>query len=71
MATTFSDVVDQVQRLDSESKHELLELIRRWLVDEGREEILQNARVAESAHARGEAKSGGVDDLLADLDGED
>ena len=71
MATTFSDVVDQVQRLDSESKHELLELIRRWLVDERREEILQNARVAESAHARGETKSGGVDDLLADLDGED
>lgn len=68
---TFSRIVDDVRRLDVESKHELLALLRKWLIEERREEIARNAELAASAHAQGQARSGNIDDLMADLYGED
>ena len=67
MATTFSDIVGYVRGLDVESKQEFLLLIRQWLIEERREQILCNAAEAEAEHASGESKSGTVDDLMADL----
>ena len=71
MPTTFSEIAEQVHDLDSESKHELMKLIRAWLVDERREEILRNAKQAEAEHALGQTRAGSVDDLMADLYAED
>ena len=71
MATTFAQIVDEVHGLDQESKHELLEMIRAWLVEERREEICRNAVEAERELALGQVKRGSVDDLMADLHGED
>jgi hypothetical protein len=65
--TTFSDIVGSVRKLDLESKEELVALIRRWLIEERRDEILRNAAEAEAEYARGESKSGAVEDLMADL----
>jgi len=71
MSTTFAEIVEQIRGLDRESKEELAELIRAWLAQERREVILGNAREAEAAHIRGEAKSGDVEALMADLYAED
>ena len=72
MATlTYSELVDEVRHLDEESKQELADLIHAWLVEERREEILRNARRADEEIASGQAKRGGVDDLMADLNAED
>ena len=67
MATTFSDIVGYVRGLDVESKQELLRLIRQWLIEERRDQILRRATEAETEHPRGESKSGAVEDLMADL----
>lgn len=71
MHTTFSDIVEQVRELDAESKTELLDLIRAWLIEERRDEIARNARLAEVECTRGDAKTGTVDDLMAGLYAED
>ncbi len=71
MPTTFSEIVDHVRQLDPESKHELLRLLRQWVVEERREEILRHAEEAETEHAHGRAKTGSVDELIADLYAED
>ena len=71
MAATFSEIVDRVHELDSESKQELLTLIRRWLIDDRREEILRSAKQAEAEFSQGEARTGNVDELMADLYSDD
>jgi hypothetical protein len=67
MEITFAEIVDQVRNLDGESKHELMELMRAWLVEDRREEIRRSAEQAEAEHAQGQTKSGSVNDLMADL----
>jgi len=71
MNSNFSDIVDQVHHLDTQSKTELLDLLRAWLIEERREEIARNARESHEAYQRGEAKQGTAADLMADLYGED
>jgi len=71
MSTTFAAIVEEIRALDKESKEDLLELIRAWLIEERRGDILRNAEQAEAEHAQGQTKSGDVDALMADLHAED
>lgn len=71
MTASFADIAEQVQRLDADEKEELLNLIRAWLVEQRREEIAENARLAHDAYAGGALKTGNLDDLTADLYAED
>lgn len=70
MATTFADIVNEVQSLDADAKRELMDLLSAWLVQERREEILRNAQQAKQEYSQGLAKRGGVNELMADLHAE-
>ena len=67
MGPTFAEIVAGVRQLDHESKGELTEMIRAWMIEERRAEILHNARAAEAELAHGQTRTGSVDDLLAGL----
>ena len=71
MHTTFSDIVEQVRGLDLEAKTELAALLHAWLIEERRGEIARSAQESDREHAEGKTKSGGVEDLMADLYAED
>ncbi len=71
MQTSFADIVESIQNLDTEAKRELLDLIQTWLIEERRQEIARNADTARAEHAQGKLKSGSIDELMADLHGED
>ena len=71
MSTTFAAIVEEVRALDKESKEDLLEPIRAWLIEERRGDILRNADRAEAEQAEGQTKSGDVEALMADLYAED
>ena len=71
MRASFSEIVDRIQELDTDSKEELLGLLRAWLAEDRRQEIARNARDARSEYAQGKLKSGDIDDLMADLYAED
>jgi hypothetical protein len=71
MRASFSEIVDRIQELDSDSKEELLDLLRAWLAEDRRQEMARNAREARSEYAQGKLKTGGVDELMADLYAED
>jgi hypothetical protein len=71
MQTPFAEIVEQVHQLDSNSKLELMCLLRAWLIEERREEIAGNVQAAQQEYAQGRARSGTVDDLMADLYAED
>jgi hypothetical protein len=71
MSTNFANVAEEARQLDTGSKEELVRLLRAWLVEERREEIRQNAVNAERELSLGKAKSGTVEDLMADLYAQD
>jgi len=71
MSSTFAELVDEVQELDTDTKEELASLIKAWLIEERREGIVRNAMDTDRELQEGTSKSGGIDDLMADLDAED
>jgi hypothetical protein len=53
---TFSDVVEAIQRLSSDEKHEIQLLLQHCLREERREEIYENFQSAQIEQQNGELK---------------
>ena len=68
---TLQEIIDQVQSLSIEEQDQLFELIRKRRIENRRAEILANAQEVMEAFKNGTAKRGSVDDLIADLLGDD
>ena len=68
---TFQEIIDQVESLSIEDQDQLFELIRKRRIENRRDEILANAQEVMEAFKNGTAKRGSVDDLIADLLGDD
>ena len=67
---TFQEIIDQVESLSIEDQDQLFELIRKRRIENRRAEILANAQEVMEAFKNGTAKRGSVDDLIADLLGD-
>ena len=46
MSQTFAEVVEDVRQLSSEEKHELQELLKKFLIEERRREMLENGKAS-------------------------
>jgi phosphopantothenate synthetase len=68
MSQTFAEVVEDVRQLTSAEKEELQEIIKKCLIDERRQEILENAEAGIEEMRRGELKSfSNVNELMDSL----
>ena len=68
---TVQEILNSVDKLSVEDREYLFEVLRRRRIEEQRAEILANAHEVMQAFKEGRAKVGTVDDLLADLLGDD
>ncbi|MEG4862013.1 MULTISPECIES: hypothetical protein [unclassified Microcoleus] len=68
---TFQEIIESIERLTIEDQERLFELIRKRRIENRRAEILANAQEVMQAFKNGTAKRGTVDDLIADLLGDD
>ncbi|MFM9267606.1 hypothetical protein [Tychonema sp. BBK16] len=68
---SIQEIIDQVQSLSIEDQDQLFELIAKQRIENRRAEILANAQEVMQAFKNGTAKRGSVDDLIADLFGDD
>ena len=68
---TVQEIIDQVESLSIEDQDQFFELIRKRRTENRRDEILANAQEVMEAFKNGTAKRGSVDDLIADLLGDD
>ena len=71
MTASFAEIAEQVQQLNLDEKEELCDLIHLWLIEQKREQFAKNASLAKAAYAEGTLKSGNLNDLMADLNGDD
>ena len=68
MSQTFAEVVEEVKQLSPAEKEELHELLKKYLIEERRREILENAEAGMEEMRRGELKSfSNADDLMDSL----
>ena len=67
-ATSFQQALEMVERLPEEQQQDLLEIIRNRQRERRRDALAASVAQAREELARGEARRGTVDELLADLD---
>jgi len=67
----FQEIIDSIEGLPIEDQDYLFELIRKRRIENRRAEILANAQEVQQSFKDGTAKRGSVDDLIADLLGDD
>lgn len=68
---TVQDIVKSIEQLSVEDREELFEIIRQRRVEQREAEILAQRQELKQAIADGTAKTGSVQDLIADLVGDD
>ncbi len=68
---TLQEIIEQVQSLSIEDQDQFFDWIRKRRIENRRDEILANAKEVMEAFKNGTAKRGSVDDLIADLLGDD
>ena len=67
----FQQIIDSIEGLSIEDQDYLFELIRKRRIENRRQEILANSEEVMKSFENGTAKKGSVDDLIADLLGDD
>jgi len=67
MDVTFQEVLDIVQSLPEYQQEDLIDIIRRRLIEQRRDKLADTIREAREEFARGEVKKGSVDDLIKEL----
>jgi len=64
---TFQDALDVVESLPEHQQEDLIDIIRRRIIEHRRDLLAENIRKARQEFARGEVKRGSVDDLMKEL----
>ncbi|MBM4334232.1 MAG: hypothetical protein FJ117_23995 [Deltaproteobacteria bacterium] len=67
MDITFQKALDIVESLPEYQQEDLIDIIRRRLIEQRRDRLADSIREAREEYARGEIKKGTVDDLMKEL----
>ena len=68
---TLQEIISSINSLPTEDQEHLFEFLRQQRIENRQQEILANAQGVMQAFKNGTAKRGSVDDLIADLLGDD
>ena len=67
MEVTFQEVLDIVESLPEYQQEDLVDSIRRRLIEQRRDRLADSIEEARGEYARGEVKKGTVDDLMKEF----
>jgi hypothetical protein len=67
MDVTFQEVLDIVESLPEYQQEDLVDIIRRRLIEQRRDRLAESIRESREEYARGEVKKGTVDELMKEL----
>jgi len=67
MDVTFQEVLDIVESLPEYQQEDLVDIIRRRLIEQRRDRLANSIREAREEYGRGEVKRGTVNDLMKEL----
>jgi uncharacterized membrane protein len=64
---TFDEALEIIESFPEDQRESIIEIARRRLIEERREKLAQTVMVAREEYARGEIRSGTVDDLIREI----
>jgi NADH:ubiquinone oxidoreductase subunit E len=67
-AGPFQEALEIVESLPDYQQDDLIEIIRKRRLDRRREALLENIKEAQAEYARGECRTGTVEDLMREID---
>ena len=67
MKTTFSDVLESVESLPMDEKEMLIDIIRKRMSEERRDEIMLDIEEAERDFREGRCKTATVDEIMQEI----
>ena len=67
MEITFQKALDIIESLPEYQQEDLINIIRRRLIEQRRNLLADRIKEAKEEYARGEVKKGSVDDLMKEL----
>ncbi|MFN9399179.1 MAG: hypothetical protein ACK57R_18295 [Dolichospermum sp.] len=68
---TLQEIINSIENLPTEDREYLFNFLQKQRINQKRTEILTNAEELKQAFKNGTARRGTVDDLIADLLGDD
>ncbi len=66
-STTFDEALDIIESFPEEQRESIVEIVKRRLTEERREQLAQTIKEAREEYARGEVRRGTVDDLIREI----
>lgn len=64
---TFNDVLEAIARLSEEEQETIAEIVRRRIIEQRREEIAHNAKIARQQYRESKLRRGTLEELEQDL----
>ena len=64
---TFDEALDIIESFPEDQRESIVEIVKRRLTEERREQLAQTIKEAREEYARGEARRGTVEDLIRDV----
>jgi len=64
---TFDEALEIIESFPEDQRESIIEIVRRRLIEERREQLAQTVKEAREEYARGEVRSGTVDDLMREI----
>jgi len=64
---TFDEALDIIESFPEDQRESIVEIVKRRLTEERREQLAQTIEEARGEYARGEARRGTVDDLIREV----
>jgi hypothetical protein len=64
---TFDEALDIIESLPEEQKESIIEIVKHRLIEDRRDQLVQNIKEAREEYSRGEVRRGTVDDLFREI----
>ncbi len=64
---TFDEALDIIESFPEDQRESIVEIVKRRLAEERREQLAQTIKEARGEYARGEVRRGTVDDLIREV----
>ena len=65
---TFQEALEIVESLPDHQQDNLIDIIRKRRIERRREALLENIKESQAEYARGECRTGTVEDLMREID---
>jgi hypothetical protein len=64
---TFDEALDIIESFPEDQRESIVEIVKRRLAEERREQLAQTIKESRGEYARGEVRRGTVDDLIREV----